>query len=394
MMKKTIGILTGGGDCPGLNSVLYGVLLKAMNIGITVIGIEKGWRGFLENKTRKLDITKLDYLHTIGGTLLYTSRTNPYKDAKKVKDPAERQKKIQETAKRMASQFEVLGIDSLIAIGGDDTLGVASAMHQHAGAKVIGVPKTIDNDLSSTDYTFGFWSAIQLASNTMDNLRTTSRSHQRIFVVEVMGRDAGWLTLISGISTGANIILTPERPFDFEKDIVNILRKRVQAGCNYHIIACSEGAVPTTDSLKRDLKTISQETIDELPKDDFGNPLLSKLNMSKIIVRELNLRDDLKDFFRKNNAEYEVRDVVLGHTMRAGTPSPFDRVLGLRMGAHAVQLVQEDRYGLMVCLRGENIETVPLSEGARKKIVPQNSDLFELCDLMTKVAYMRADDDR
>jgi 6-phosphofructokinase 1 len=389
MMQKTVGILTGGGDCPGLNSVLYGVLLKAMNNDITVIGIEKGWKGFLENKTRKLDITKLDYLHTMGGTLLYTSRTNPYKAAKKVKDPEER---IQETAKRMASQFEVLGIDSLIAIGGDDTLGVAAAMHQYAGARVIGVPKTIDNDLSSTDYNFGFWSAIQLASNTMDNLRTTSRSHQRIFVVEVMGRDAGWLTLISGISTGANIILTPERPFDFRKDIVNILQKRVQAGCNYHIIACSEGAVPTPESLKRDLKTISQVTIDELPKDDFGNPLLSKLNMSKIIVRELNLRDDLKEFFRRYDTEYEVRDVVLGHTMRAGTPSSFDRVLGLRMGAHALQLVQEERYGLMVCLRGENIEAVRLSEGAKKKIVPQNSDLFELRDLMTKVAYMKVDD--
>ncbi|MHA2203874.1 MAG: 6-phosphofructokinase, partial [Candidatus Hodarchaeales archaeon] len=269
--------------------------------------------------------------------------------------------------------------------GGDDTLGVAAAMHQYAGANVIGVPKTIDNDLSSTDYTFGFWSAIQLASNTMDNITTTSRSHQRIFVVEVMGRDAGWLTLVSGISTGADIILIPERPFEFDTDIVNVLKERVQAGRKYHIIACSEGAVPTKKSLKRDFKTITQETIDKLPKDDFGNPLLSKLNMSKIIVQELNLRNDLKTFFSKYNAEYEVRDVVLGHTMRAGTPSSFDRILGLRLGAKASQLVQDDRYGLMVCLRGENIETVPLSAGAKKKLVPQDSDLLELCDLITKV---------
>lgn len=384
-MKKNIGVLTGGGDCPGLNSVLYGVLLKAMDNGHTVIGIEKGWKGFLQNITRELDITKLDDLHTIGGTILYTSRTNPYKDAKKVKDPTERQETIEITAKKMTSHFDTLGIDALIAIGGDDTLGVAAAMHQYAGANIIGVPKTIDNDLSSTDYTFGFWSAIQLASNTMDNITTTSRSHQRIFVVEVMGRDAGWLTLVSGISTGADIILIPERPFDFDTDIVNVLKERVQAGRNYHIIACSEGAVPTKESLERDFKTITQETIDKLPKDDYGNPLLSKLNMSKIIVQELSLRNDLKTFFLKYNAEYEVRDVTLGHTMRAGTPSSFDRILGLRLGAKASQLVQDDRYGLMVCLRGENIETVPLSEGAKKKLVPQDSDLLELCDLITKV---------
>ena len=386
-MKKTIGVLTGGGDCPGLNSVIYGVLLKAMDAEFTVIGIEKGWKGFLENTTRELDITKLDDLHTIGGTILYTSRTNPYKEAKKVKDPAEKQKRIEETAKKMASQFDILGIDALVAIGGDDTLGVAAAMHRYAGAKVIGVPKTIDNDLSSTDYTFGFWSAIQLASNTMDNITTTSRSHQRIFVVQVMGRDAGWLTLISGISTGADIILIPEKPFDFDKDIVNVLQERVKTGCKYHIIACSEGAVPTKESLQRDFKTISQETIDNLPTDDYGNPLLSKLNMSKIIVKELNFRNGLKKFFQEYDAEFEVRDVVLGHTMRAGTPSAFDRILGLRLGVNAAQLIQEDHYGLMVCLRGENIETAPLSEGTKKKIVPQNSDLLELCDLITRVKY-------
>ncbi|MFX1336022.1 MAG: 6-phosphofructokinase [Promethearchaeota archaeon] len=386
-MIKTIGVLTGGGDCPGLNSVLYGVLLKAMDAGFDVIGIEKGWKGFLENITRRLDISKLDDLHTIGGTILYTSRTNPYKDALKLKDFTEKQKRIEEIAKMMAAQFKTLEIDALIAIGGDDTLGVAAAMHQYAGANVIGVPKTIDNDLSSTDYTFGFWSAIQLASNTMDNITTTARSHQRIFVVEVMGRDAGWLTLVSGISTGADIILIPEKPFDLEKDVIKVLRERVRAGCKYHIIACSEGAVPTTESLRKDFKTISQDTLNELPKDDFGNPLLSKLNMSNIIVKELNLRNDLKEYFKKSNAEFEVRDIVLGHTMRAGTPNSFDRILGLRLGAHAAKLVQEDRYGLMVCLRGENIETVPLSEGTKKKIVPENSDLLELRDLITTVKY-------
>ena len=157
------------------------------------------------------------------------------------------------------------------------------------------------------------------------------------------------------------------------------------AGRKQHIIACSEGAIPTRESLESDFKTITQETINNLPTDDFGNPILSKLNMSKIIVKELNLRNDLKAFFQDNNAEYEVRDVVLGHTMRAGTPSSFDRILGLRLGAKAAQLVHDNNYGLMVCLRGENIETVPLSAGAKKKVVPQDSDLLELRDLITRV---------
>jgi 6-phosphofructokinase 1 len=386
-MNLTIGVLTGGGDCPGLNSVLYGILLKANDAGYKVIGIEKGWYGFLRNKTIELNLSELDDLHRIGGTLLYTSRTNPYKKVKKIKDLAEREKSIKGTAVNMASQFETLGIDVLIAIGGDDTLGVAAAMNKFAGARVIGVPKTIDNDLSGTDYTFGFWSAVQLASNAMDNITTTARSHQRIFVVQIMGRDAGFLTLVSGISSGADIILIPERSFDFETDIVRVLQERVKVGRKFHIIACSEGAIPTNESLDRDFQTISQETLDKLPKDDFGNPLLAKLNMSKIIVQELNLRDDLKEFFHEYDTEYEVRDVVLGHTMRAGTPNSFDRILGLRFGVHAVELVSKGQFGVMVRLSGENIETSPLTEGAKKKVIPDKSDLRELGRLITIVKY-------
>ncbi len=388
-MGIRIGVLTGGGDCPGLNSVLYGILLMANEKTeiAEIIGIEKGWTGFLTNKTRKLDISSLDDLHTIGGTLLYTSRTNPFKDIMKEKNLEEREKKIKKIAEEMSLQFETLGIDVLIAIGGDDTLGVAEAMYKYTKAKVIGVPKTIDNDLASTDYTFGFWSAVQLASNSMDNITTTARSHQRIFVIQVMGRDAGWLTLVSGISTGADIILIPERPFDFENEIINVLKERVKAGRKYHIIACSEGAIPTFESLKRDFKTLTQDSIEKLPKDDFGNPLLSKLNMSQIIVEELNLRKDLKEFFNSNDVEYDIRDVILGHTMRAGTPNSFDRILGLRLGVHAVKLAIEGKFGFMTCLHGDKIDIVPLSKGTQKKIVPKDSDLIELCDLITRVKY-------
>jgi 6-phosphofructokinase 1 len=261
-------------------------------------------------------------------------------------------------------------------------------MYKLGNAKVIGCPKTIDNDLAGTHYTFGFWSATQLASNAMDNLTTTARSHQRVFVVEVMGRDAGFLTMYSGISAGADIILIPETPFDLEKDVIDVLKERVNAGYKYHIIATSEGAYPNSESLGRDFKTISKETIDQLPKDTFGNPLLVKLNMSQIIVKELNLREDLKQEFQKNGVEFECRSVVLGHTMRAGPPNSFDRILGLRFGLAAMKLVIEGKFGNMVSLQGNKIKTVPLAEGVGKKYLTPENDKMELRDLLVKIRYM------
>ncbi len=373
-----VGILTGGGDCPGLNSVLYGIMLKAYDVGIQCVGILKGWKGFLENKTIPLDIAEHDDLHTVGGTILYTSRTNPFKGVNS----------IEERTKELSKKFDELGIDALIVIGGDDTLGVADKLFKYSNAKVVGCPKTIDNDLNGTHYTFGFWSAIQLASNAMDNLTTTARSHQRVFVVEIMGRDAGFLTMYSGISAGADIILIPETPFDLEKDVVDVLRQRVNAGYKYHIIATSEGAYPSFESLERDFKTISKEIIEKLPKDTFGNPLLTKLNMSQIIVDELNLRDDLKQEFYKNDVNFECRSVILGHTMRAGTPNSFDRILGLRFGLAAMKLVIEGKFGNMVSLQGNKIKTVLLAEGIKKKYITPDNDKMELRDLLVKTRYL------
>ena len=378
MEIKKIGILTGGGDCPGLNSVIYGIMLKAYDVGARCIGILKGWKGFMENITIPLDIAEHDDLHTVGGTILYTSRTNPFKG---VTD-------IEEKAKEVAKKFQDLDIDALIAIGGDDTLGVANNLYKYADAKVVGCPKTIDNDLAGTHYTFGFWSAVQLASNTLDNLTTTAHSHQRVFVVEIMGRDAGFLTMYSGISAGADIILIPETPFDLEDDIIHVLKKRVDSGYKYHIIAVSEGAYPNLKSLERDFKTISKETIDKLPKDSFGNPLLAKLGISQIIVNELNLRDDLKEEFKKNDIDFECRSVVLGHTMRAGTPNSFDRILGLRFGLAAMKLVIKGKFGNMVSLQGNKIATVPLSEGVKKKYITAENDKMEIRDLLVKIRYL------
>ena len=378
MTIKRIGILTGGGDCPGLNSVIYGIMLKAFDAGVECVGILKGWKGFVENLTIPLNIADHDDLHTKGGTLLYTSRTNPFKGTTSK----------EEKAKELANKFKELGIDALIAIGGDDTLGVADAMYKHAGAQIVGCPKTIDNDLQGTHYSFGFWSATQLASNAMDNLTTTARSHQRVFVVEIMGRDAGFLTMYSGISSGADIILIPETPFDLEKDVVDILKKRANAGYKYHIIATSEGAYPTNNSLQKDFKTISKETIDKLPKDTFGNPLLAKLNISQIIVDELNLREDLKEVFQRNEVDFECRSVVLGHTMRAGTPNCYDRILGLRFGLAAVKLILNNEFGKMVALRGNKIINMPFSEGVKKKYITSDNDKMELRDLLVKVRYL------
>ncbi|NHJ20550.1 MAG: ATP-dependent 6-phosphofructokinase [Candidatus Lokiarchaeota archaeon] len=378
MTVKKVGILTGGGDCPGLNSVIYGIMLKAFDAGVECVGILKGWKGFIENKTIPLNIAEHDDLHTVGGTLLYTSRTNPFKGVSSV----------EEKAKELTMNFKNLGIDALIAIGGDDTLGIANSMFKYAKAKIVGCPKTIDNDLAGTHYTFGFWSAVQLASNALDNLTTTARSHQRVFVVEIMGRDAGFLTMYSGISAGADIILIPETPFDFEMDIVDVLKKRVDSGYTYHIIATSEGAYPNLKSLERDFKTISKEVIDKLPKDSFGNPLLAKLNISQIIVDELNLRDDLMNEFKKNDVEFECRSVVLGHTMRAGTPNSFDRILGLRFGLAAMKLVLEEKFGHMVSLQGNKVKAIPLLEGIKKKYITSENDKMEIRDLLVKIRYL------
>ena len=378
MTIKRVGILTGGGDCTGLNAVLYGIMLKAYDAGIETVGILRGWKGFLNNQTIPLRIADHDDLHTEGGTLLYTSRTNPFKGVSSK----------EERAKELTLMFEKLGIDALIAIGGDDTLSVADLMHKHANAKVVGCPKTIDNDLAGTHYTFGFWSAVQLASDSIDNLTTTARSHQRVLIVELMGRDAGFLTMYSGISAGADIILIPETPFDLEKDVIEVLKQRAKSGYKYHIIACSEGAYPEIRSLERDFKTISKKKIENLPKDNFGNPILTNLKISQIIVKELNLREDLKKVFNNSDVEFECRSVVLGHTMRAGSPVSFDRILGLRFGLAAMKLVINEDFGKMVSLQGNKIKTYPLEDGIKKKYITAENDKMELRDLLVKVRYL------
>ncbi|GAB4311319.1 MAG: 6-phosphofructokinase [Promethearchaeota archaeon] len=374
--------------------MIYGILLEADAQGHQVVGIKRGWAGFLEGRTVNLEISQLDDLHMEGGTILYTSRTNPFAEQSKVSDAAARETAISERALELKERFEVLGIDGLIAIGGDDTLSVAAKLHKYAEARVVGVPKTIDNDLTGTDYTFGFWSSVQLATNTMENLNTTAKSHQRIMVVEVMGRNAGWLTLMSGIASGSDVILLPETPFDLKRDVIDVLVQRANMGHVHHVVALSEGAVPTVESLKRDFKTFTKEDLERVPKDVFGNPKLAELNFSKILRRELERSEELRAGFAENGLHLECREFVLGHSMRCGTPNAFDRILGLRLGVRAVKELAGNGSGRMVVLKGLNIETVPIEEGSKQRVVTPElaADLLYLKDLIVKVKFAKRRD--
>ena len=423
-----VGILTGGGDCPGLNAVIYGAILKANQHNVEAVGIKKGWKLFtlpFETITKEiiqkyvvpLNVVDHDDLQTKGGTILFSSRSNPFKkmeelefekafkkkaqeagmtveQAKKEKITLDKQQKdeIRASVRKIISPtilkiMKLIGIDALIPIGGDDTCGIAAALYENTNrdAKVVVCPKTIDNDLAGTDYTFGFFSSAQLASNSLDNLTTTAHSHQRIFVVEIMGRDAGWLTLYAGLSAGADIILLPEMPFDLQKDIVDVLKRRVKLGHTHHIIACSEGAHPKLDTITRDFHTITQQMLDDLPEDDFGNKLLTKLNIAgKIEIELRKYCPELNRYFLEHDMEYDVRSVVLGHTMRSGTPNVFDRVLGLRYGWHAMSYVIDGNFGKMTSLQGTDIVPVNIMDGVKKKWVQLESDLLEIRDALTK----------
>jgi len=319
-----IGILTGGGDCPGLNSVIRAVVRKGLNEGYEIIGIKNGWKGAIEKDIVKLDMDSVSDILAKGGTILGTSRTNPYKkegDAAKIK-------------KNLAE----LGIDALVAVGGEDTLGAASKLYKD-GANVVGVPKTIDNDLSSTDYTFGFDTAINIATECIDRLHTTAESHHRILVAEVMGRHAGWIAIESGIAGGADVILIPEVPIDLD-EVCTILKRNRDRGKLYGIVVVSEGAQ------FKDKDLILQEE----KLDAFGHVRLG--GIGEKLAAEIESRTG-----------FETRVSVFGHIQRGGTPTAFDRVLGTRFGVKAVELVMNRKFGRMVSLSANKIIDVPL-EGA------------------------------
>jgi 6-phosphofructokinase 1 len=322
-----IGILTGGGDCPGLNPVIRAVVRKALLAGYEIIGIKNGWKGLVENDTMPLNIDTVSGILPKGGTILGTSRTNPYKkegDLQKVKD-----------------NFKKIGLNALVAVGGEDTLGVASKLIKDGLSNIVGIPKTIDNDLSSTDYTFGFDTALTVATECIDRLHTTAESHHRIIVCEVMGRHAGWIAIEAGIAGGADMILIPEIPIDLD-EVCGVIQKRHQRGKIFSVIVVSEGAQ------FKDGAMITQEQ----KLDAFGH------------VRLGGIGEDLAAQIEKRTG-FETRVSVLGHIQRGGSPTAFDRVLGTRFGVKAVELIMDKKFGKMVALAGTKIIDVPLEDAVK-----------------------------
>jgi 6-phosphofructokinase 1 len=329
-----IGVLTGGGDCPGLNAVIRAVVRKGVAAyGYEFVGFRDGWRGPLEGQTMPLGVPEVRGILPRGGTILGSSRTNPFK--------------IDGGVERITANLAEQSIDALIAIGGEDTLGVAAKLHD-LDVNVVGVPKTIDNDLGATDYTFGFDTAVNIAMEAIDRLHTTAESHHRTLVVEVMGRHAGWIALHAGIAGGANVILLPERQFDIEQ-VAAYVEKRFQTQYS-PIVVVAEGASPFGGQMTAD----GQET------DAFGHVRLAGRDIGQWVAEQLEARTGK-----------EARTVVLGHIQRGGTPTAFDRVLATRFGLAAIDAVHDGAWGQMVALRGTDIVRVPLAEATRElKTVP------------------------
>jgi ATP-dependent phosphofructokinase / diphosphate-dependent phosphofructokinase len=323
-----IGILTGGGDCPGLNAVIRAIVRKGIDrYGHEILGFRDGWRGPLENLYTELSIESTRGILPRGGTILGSSRTNPFKR--------------DDGPDRIRENIESLRLDGLIAIGGEDTLGAAAKLSA-AGIPVLGVPKTIDNDIGATDQTFGFDTAIQVASDAIDRLHTTAESHHRNLVVEVMGRHAGWIALHSGMAGGADVILIPERPFDIE-EVCRLIRRRHSRGRYFSIIVVAEGATPVEGTME----TVSSG------HDEFGHERLGGIGQR--LEREIEKRTG-----------YETRTTVLGHIQRGGTPTAFDRVLATRFGSAAIDAATDGRWGMMTSLRGTRIELVTLEDAVRE----------------------------
>jgi len=331
-----VGILTGGGDCPGLNAVIRAVTRRSLDRGYEVVGIRAGWRGLVEGVFHPLDARAISGILPRGGTILGTSRTNPYK--------------VEGGVERVLANMDA--IDALVAIGGEDTLGVAARLHAEHELPVVGVPKTIDNDLSATDYTFGFDTAVAIATEAIDRLHTTAESHNRVMVVEVMGRHTGWIAVMSGIAGGADVILIPEQPISVEGACREIERRHGR-GKLFSIVVVSEGYELTYESGER--RAVSSEPA---TSDQFGHVRLG--GVGDALAHEIEERTG-----------FETRVTVLGHIQRGGSPTPRDRVLATRYGLKAADLVDEGRFGRMAALHGDQIVDVSLAEAtAELKTVP------------------------
>jgi 6-phosphofructokinase 1 len=353
--KRIVGVLTGGGDCPGLNAVIRAVVKATVAAGMDVIGIEDGFKGLIENRMRRLALKDVSGLLPRGGTILgTTNRDNPFRYPVEVAG---------ETAFRDVSKGAIAnlvdhGVSALIVIGGDGTLSIARDLSRK-GVNIVGVPKTIDNDLSATDVTFGFDTALVTATEALDRLHSTAESHHRIMILELMGRYAGWIALEAGLAGGADVILIPEIPFKIWK-VVDKIKERRAYGKKFSIVVVAEGAAPVGGQMV--VHRVDPESPDPIRLGGIGEQ----------VGREL-----------EELTKSETRVIVLGHLQRGGSPTPFDRILATRYGTAAVRLVQEGRFGEMVALRGQNIVSVPLDEAVGTlRRVPDDSDFIRAARAM------------
>jgi ATP-dependent phosphofructokinase / diphosphate-dependent phosphofructokinase len=342
-VASRIGILTGGGDCPGLNAVIRAVTRRSLDRKAEVVGVREGWRGLVDGLFQPLDYRGISGILPRGGTILGTSRTNPYKTDGGVE--------------RVLATFEENRLEALVAVGGEDTLGVAARLYAEHGFPVVGVPKTIDNDLSGTDYTFGFDTAVSIATEAIDRLHTTAESHNRVMVVEVMGRQTGWIAVMSGIAGGADVILIPEQPVTVEQACTELMRRH-ERGKDFSIVVVSEGYELSYESGERRAVTQEAET------DQFGHVRFG--GVGEALARDIEERTG-----------YETRVTVLGHVQRGGTPTSRDRILATRFGLKAADLVDAGSFGRMAALQGDSIGDVAIEEATRelKKVPPQVYDV-------------------
>ncbi len=344
-MAKKLGILTGGGDCPGLNPAIRGCVYGAVHFGFECLGLLDGWKGLITADVMPLDITAVEDLIYKGGTMLGTSRTNPYKKENGVE--------------KCVENFKKLGLDALVAMGGEDTLGVAGKLYAQHNLPIVGVPKTMDNDLSGTDYTFGFDTAATVSMEALGRLRDTGKSHHRIMVLEVMGRHAGWVALYTAIAGGADYVCLPERTVDIE-NMTKKLKKAYERK-KYAIVVASEAVkLPKSGDCAH---------IHHKP-DEFGHNIL----------KERGVAEHLSEIIEKTTG-IETRFAVIGHIQRGGSPTLFDRILSTRVGIKAAELVKENRYGMMTALKGDEVTAVPLSE-AVSRLKTVTKEWLELADIL------------
>jgi len=344
-MAKRIGILTGGGDCPGVNAVIRAVVRKCVTVrDVETIGILRGWRGLLDGLVTPLDLNSVSGILPRGGTILRTSRSNPFRTP--------------DGPKRIMEHVARFRLDAVVCIGGADTLGVASRMYEEHGLAVVGIPQTIDNDIEGTEYAFGFDSTVNIAMEAIDRLHSTAESHDRVMIVEVMGRDAGWIALHAGIASGADIIIIPEVPATIDEVCEAIIRRH-DRGKDFSIVVVAEGARISRRPGEEPMQFTQASQVDE-----FGR------------VRLGGVGTVLGDAIAERTG-FETRVVVLGHVQRGGSPTAFDRVLGTRFGVKAAELALAGDFGKMVALQANEIVAIPLSEATRKsRLVPR--ELYEV----------------